>query len=1005
MKRYIKIAISVATLFGIMTSCQREDLPVPGINGAPEGYRTIEFMAEVPQMNEVQTKAVDPDGGGVQNMTIFCFDVNSLFITTVNAEITSRTDDLNGTFKANIPDHTVTMHFIGNQNLTYFKEDAYRGRSEVDVMHNLEASAGRMIYWARTTVEEIADYNSESNPLVLVRNQAKFTLDVAAGADFIPNGWIVVNTNAFGTVAPYCPEHGFEAPHYIDRPFVTMPENTTKLGDFLDVRTNPEEYVFETENTADSPIDFIVKGHSSSETEDKYYRISIIDGAGEYLPVYRNHHYQVIIEGALVYGQDTFADALEAPATNNVFVSISDDIKEITDGVNTLSVAETSVIIPEDEIPSQGGYYYLSYEYSSTSANPPAPTVTWLDGNNVALHNFSHDVENGIIGINLNEMGDLQKREGTLLIKYGRLTRKIKVITIKEQKFEPAWITTNIHGVEAGEKVTMMFTIPEECPQELFPIEVLVTVNDLDVRNESGMKLPIITKVDDPDRFGADNGLGYKYVLTVEKAGKQRLYLETILSHETTTDSNGNLVEPVVDVMIEADHFASLTKRATLHDDDVDARILLHNLGSYVAALPADEVIHYLLVPQKVNAVVDIPAHLGIVYESIAEANAAGGYDDVIVTQLGTTYVDYLVSGNSDEFLFYSRNLDHNTSAPNLDFTFYEVHEDEWSTGGRVYGFTKKEGGTADGGATFHLITNTPKSAEVVRIASNPYGSESVTGVGTCVGNQYRSAIFELANFHPFHFYATINNTGTIIDGDDEETVDDILITYDPDQTVTLDFEITSFRSSMVGNNGEILPDDKQVDVDPFGTAFDVYIDAPMFELDPAQSLVTSGKLEKDPVIEGRFVYHVNADEDIENGFDKSITFLPKDIVSSGEVKITADESVVIFYEKTFRIGNSSIAGTILYNDGGVLRNVPANSFVPFEMLPTYNRIGVVTVHDEGQFEIRLRNEYRYDWGLDDVKLQFTDESNKTYEITFNSLKDLYTTVKNGESIVLQPAE
>lgn len=951
-------------------------------------------MAEVPQMNEVQTKAVDPDGGGVQNMTIFCFDVNSLFITTVNAEITSRTDDLNGRFKANIPDHTVTMHFIGNQNLTYFEEDVYRGRSEIDVMHDLEASAGRMIYWARENVENIGSY-TDADPLRLIRNQAKFTLEVADGVDFIPEGWIVVNTNAFGTVAPYCPEHGFEAPHYLDKPFVTMPENTAKLADFLDVRTNPEEYVFETENTADSPIDFIVKGRKASETEDKYYRISVIDDAGEYIPVYRNHHYNVIIEGELVYGQETFAEALEAPATNNIFVSISDDIREITDGVNTLSVDETYVVIAEEEIPTQGTYYYLYYNCSSSSDTPPTPEVTWLDGNNVALHNFSHDGA-GTIGINLYEMDDYQKREGTLLIKYGRLTRKIKVITIKEQTFEPAWITTNIHGIEAGEKVTMMFTIPENTPEELFPMDVLVTVNDMDVRNESGMKLPVITEIDDPDRYGAPNETGYKYVLTVEGAGKQRLYLETILKHETVDG-----VPATVNVTIEAEHFASLTKTATLHDDDVDTRILLHNLGSYVAALPADEVIHYLLVPQKVNAVVDIPANLGIVYDTEREANAAGGYDAVIENQLGTTYVDYVSGGADDEFLIYSRNLDHNTYAANLDFDFYAVHEDEWSTGGRVYGFTKKDTGSDD--ATFHLITNTPKSAEVVRIASNPYGSESVTGSGTCTGNQYRSAIFELANFHPFHFEALINGEGTVVDGENEEVTDEILISYEPDQTVVLDFEVASFRSQMIGDDGDILPDSQQVDVDPFGTAFDVYIDAPMFDLDLNQSLVESGKLVEDPDVAGRFIYHVDADESVENGYIKSINFFPKDIVSSGEIKITADPEVVIYYEKVFRINNSSIEGTIQYNDGGVLKDVPANSFVPFEMLPTYNRIGVVTVHDNGEFEIRLRSEYKYDWNLDDIKFQFTDEAGNTYETEYSSLDELYDSIVNGESIVLQP--
>ena len=174
MKRYIKTLISIAILSGTMASCQTEDLPLSGINAVPEGYRAVEFMAEVPRMNEVQTKAVDPDGGGVQNMTIFCFDVNSLFITTVTSEILSGKGGLEGTFKANVPDHTVTMHFIGNQNLTYFKEDSYRGRTEVDVMHDLEASAGRMIYWNRESIDNMDQY--KTSPLQLIRNQAKFTL-------------------------------------------------------------------------------------------------------------------------------------------------------------------------------------------------------------------------------------------------------------------------------------------------------------------------------------------------------------------------------------------------------------------------------------------------------------------------------------------------------------------------------------------------------------------------------------------------------------------------------------------------------------------------------------------------------------------------------------------------------------------------------------------------------------------------------------------------------------
>ena len=35
----------------------------------------------VPDMKQVDTKAVDPDGGGVQNIVLYCFDGYGLFIT------------------------------------------------------------------------------------------------------------------------------------------------------------------------------------------------------------------------------------------------------------------------------------------------------------------------------------------------------------------------------------------------------------------------------------------------------------------------------------------------------------------------------------------------------------------------------------------------------------------------------------------------------------------------------------------------------------------------------------------------------------------------------------------------------------------------------------------------------------------------------------------------------------------------------------------------------------
>ena len=220
---------------------------------------------------------------------------------------------------------------------------------------------------------------------------------------------------------------------------------------------------------------------------------------------------------------------------------------------------------------------------------------------------------------------------------------------------------------------------------------------------------------------------------------------------------------------------------------------------------------------------------------------------------------------------------------------------------------------TPDKGAVFHLLTNAPVSAEVVRIASNPDSD----------GNYYRSAVFELANFPPFRFSAQINGQGTIVEGDAPETVENVMLDYMPNQDVFIDIDVTSFKSRTRGDaDTGILPDSEQVSVDPFGTAFDIYIDAPMLKLDETDELVIAKKLERHPTVEGRFVYHVDASREAERvygnasaasvdskaasqaGERKRLAFKTKSVVTAGDVIISSDESKVVFRKKTFRIQN-----------------------------------------------------------------------------------------------------
>ena len=139
MKTYMKFTcLFLVSLLGL-TACQEE--PFTPVDLVPEGYVAVEFVASVPQMSEVQTKAVDPDGAGVQQMTVFCFDENGLFLTTVNAEMTPTPGNpsLTGKMLLYVPEQTYILQLVGNQNLTYFREDNYRGMSEVAAMAALEA--------------------------------------------------------------------------------------------------------------------------------------------------------------------------------------------------------------------------------------------------------------------------------------------------------------------------------------------------------------------------------------------------------------------------------------------------------------------------------------------------------------------------------------------------------------------------------------------------------------------------------------------------------------------------------------------------------------------------------------------------------------------------------------------------------------------------------------------------------------------------------------------------
>ena len=974
-RRISYIVAALAAISLSLVSCLSENGWKTEQTFVPEGYVSVSFRTDIPAMQEVVTRAVDPDGAGVQNMTLFCFDGYGLFISTATASL-EPDSQTSGTFTAEIPENTRVIHFVANQNMSSFAEDDFRGKSESEVMALLEGSSGRMIYWSRFVAGaegNMATQLKNGGPVRLIRNHAKFSVAVASDLGFNVTGFAVCNTNAFGTVAPYHPDYGFPTTDGSgfawpgNEDFVTLPVNGAKLSDVVDVTDAENQYVFETENRADDPVSVIIKGSGSGS--ELYYRVLLITEDGNQIMVRRNHHYIINIEGELANGQPTFEAALAGPATNNVWISISEDVNEVQNGEWILAVDRTSYVLDADKFGDDPSYtveYTLTKRKDSISESDKAE-VTVTDSDGLVL-NDRHDftagqdgVGRGRITFDFNPLGNgEQMHEYDILVRKGKLQRTIKVILVRTQQFVPSWVSTQVYGAVAGKEsranVTAMFTIPETCPAELFPMNVYISTQNLDARSEKGNLTVVIEGSE--DWYGEDTGTGYKYVYPVSGPGSYSVYFENILNQEQ--DASGTMT-------FEAECFETMQKTYTFAEHQRTITIDGHN-----SSVDKDDDPITVMVPQKRGANVQFNMEMRNL--------AAGAWNQAIN------------AGDNDEFLLYSGNLDYYedgdeelAGVTEFDCKFYDIPESDWGTGGRMIMFMPREPYKSDdetGRYSIYMKTNKARSAETVRIASNQKGSPAVLDKnngtdGLYCGNSYRSVILEIDNYDPFRFGATVagQNTGN-----------EVSLTYVPYQPVDIEFDVTAFTA------------DGGTQVDPFGEEFEIYIDAPMLEIDGSrlsQYGLSSDKLKEDPTTPGRFVYTVEATREAESAYGtgerKTLPFRTASSVSSGDITISSNQEKVVFDTETFSVANAPISGTIQYRAAEDLQYVPANGFVSFERTRNNSRIGSLTIVDRnGHYELRLRKEYEFNWYSDEVELRYEDGGGNVYTATYPNLNTLY---------------
>jgi hypothetical protein len=244
------------------------------------------------------------------------------------------------------------------------------------------------------------------------------------------------------------------------------------------------------------------------------------------------------------------------------------------------------------------------------------------------------------------------------------------------------------------------------------------------------------------------------------------------------------------------------------------------------------------------------------------------------------------------------------------------------------------------------------------------------------------------------------------------------------------------------------------VSVDPFGTAFEIFIDAPMLKLEYGMNKNLDSKnfediyikmfdkhedgthyTENKPKLEdlgnGRFVYRVDAvnykeyahwsdvpkiQDEYYNfplyGERKTLYFKKKSIVSDGEITISANPDHVTYHSKTFNVSSAPIQGRIGYQPAGAVEPIqlPAAQFVSFTRIHDGARIGSLTVKSMNEdapdaptfYELRLRAEYEYYWENDPIQVMSQIEG-KYYSAIIPDLKTLWESP--NKTILLTPME
>ena len=420
----------------LLAGCVRENLPAD-VNGGSGDGAILTFGLTVPDSYSVKTRAMsdvpeDPEAAKLYleslNLYVFVFENTGapesnflrelIYKPKFTAEPSAGSDpDHNGhtllTFSARFdgtPEKSI-FHIVATADPNFEEQLVeVNDRSELGMFSGATGlfSADGEAYWQRVEIEEpinsdnAAAISSQLSHINLIRNFARVTVKVApgvgvSGADFILDGFVVVNSPDRGYVAAYNEKNGEnEIPAFLTDSFNDIndeadehnsyytaltstlnylpahhpqarrlyPDNDfTWCPDFEANADTSPKYLYELSLNDKYKSFIVIKGHFSDTPADfRYIKLDIgtIDPAkidadtGKPFGVFDNFHiirnisYDMTIQNIASrnVGHTTAESAVVSPPSNNIPTSTETrKMVNINDGVDKMEVNVTTIVI------------------------------------------------------------------------------------------------------------------------------------------------------------------------------------------------------------------------------------------------------------------------------------------------------------------------------------------------------------------------------------------------------------------------------------------------------------------------------------------------------------------------------------------------------------------------------------------------------------------------------------------------------------------------------------